>query len=74
MQHRKGIRVETCVLSSALVVKLLVILLGIIPRSSVTIARNRVISSLLVIPLLVPLVLLHCLLPRWLFLFLLMQP
>ena len=48
MQHRGDIRVDTCVLSSALVVKLLAILLGIVPRSSVTTARNRVISSLLV--------------------------
>ncbi|KAJ0094210.1 hypothetical protein Patl1_16593 [Pistacia atlantica] len=77
--HRGGIRVEICVLSSALVVKLLVILLGIVPRSSITTARNRVISSLLVpfdlkgsrvlliMPPLAPLVLLHCLLPRRLF-------
>ena len=76
------IRVETCVLSSALVVKILVTLFGIVPRSSVTTARNKVISSLLVLfnlkgsrvllimPPPVPLVLLHCLLPRRLFLFL----
>ena len=61
-------------------------LLGIVPRSSVTTARNMVISSLLVpfalkgsrvpliMPPLLPLVLLHCLLPRRLFLFLLLQP
>jgi len=60
------------VLSSALVVKLLVILLGIVLRSSVTTVRNKVISSLLIplnlnesrllliMPSLVPLVLLHC--------------
>ena len=59
-------------LSSALVVKLLVILLGIVLRSSVTTVRNKVISSLLIplnlnesrllliMPSLVPLVLLHC--------------
>ncbi|KAG6776753.1 hypothetical protein POTOM_016541 [Populus tomentosa] len=47
-EHKGGIRVETCVLSSALVVKLLVILLGIVLRSSVTTVRNKVISSLLV--------------------------
>ena len=41
-----GRHTEICVLSSALVVKLLGILLGIVLRSSVTIARNRVISSL----------------------------
>ncbi|KAL6332044.1 hypothetical protein AAG906_020403 [Vitis piasezkii] len=34
--HRGGIRVETCVLSSALVIKILVTLLGIVPRSSGT--------------------------------------
>jgi hypothetical protein len=72
MQYRGGIRVETYVLSSALVVKLLVILLGIVLKSSVTTTRNKVISSLLVpfnlnrskvlliMPPLVPLVLLHC--------------
>ena len=86
MQHRGDIRVETCVLSSALVVKLLAIFLRIVTRSSVTTARNRVISSLLVLfalkgsrvllimPPLLPLILLHCLLPRLLFLFLLLQP
>ena len=80
------IRVETCVLSSALIVKLLAILLEILPRSSITTTRNRVISSLLVpfalkgsrvlliMPPLLPIVLLHCLLPRRLFLFLLPQP
>ena len=84
MQHRDGIRVEICMLSSALVVKILVTLLGIVPRSSVTTARNKVISSLLVLfdlkgsrvllimPPSVPLVLLHYLLPLWLFLFLLL--
>ena len=85
MQHRDGIRVEICMLSSALVVKILVTLLGIVPRSSVTTARNKVISSLLVLfdlkgsrvllimPPSVPLVLLNCLLPRRLFIFLLLQ-
>ena len=34
MQHKGEIRVKACVLSSALVVKILVILLGIVPRSS----------------------------------------
>ena len=70
----------------SLVVKLLAILLGIVTRSSVTTARNRVISSLLVLfalkgsrvllimPPLLPLGLLHCLLPRLLFLFLLLEP
>jgi hypothetical protein len=60
------------VLPSALVVKLLVILLGIVLRSSVTTVRNKVISSLfipfdlnesrllLIMPSLVLLVLLHC--------------
>ena len=48
MQHKGDILVETCVLSSALVVKLLAILLGIVLRSSVTTTRNKVISSLLV--------------------------
>ena len=86
MYHRGDKRVATCVLFSALVVKLLTILLRIVPRSSVTTARNMVISSLLVpfalkgsrvpliMPPLPPLVLLHCLLPRRLFLFLLLQP
>ena len=76
MQHRGGIRVETCMLFSALVVKFLVILLRIVLRGSVTTARNKVISSLLVpfdlngskvlliMPPLVTLVLLHCLLPH----------
>ena len=48
MQHKGRIRVEICWLSNALVVKILVTLLGIVPRSFVTTARNRVISSLLV--------------------------
>jgi hypothetical protein len=80
MQHKGEIRVEICILSNALVVKLLVILLGIALRSSATITRNMVISSLfvpfdlkgsrelLIMPSLVPLVLLHCMLPRLLFL------
>ena len=86
MQHRGGIRVVICVFSNALVVKILVTLFWIVPRSSITTARNKVISSLfipfslkgsrvlLIRPPLVPLALLHCLLPLQLFLFLLLQP
>jgi hypothetical protein len=85
MQHRGEIKVEICMLSNVLVVKVLVILLGIALRNSATTVRNMVISSLLVpfdlkgnkelliMPPLVPLVLLHCLLPHLLFLFLLLQ-
>jgi hypothetical protein len=85
-QHKGGIRVETYVLSNDLVVKLLVILLGIVLRSFIITTRNRVISSLsvsfdlngsmvlFIMPSLVPLILLHCLLSRQLFLFLLLRP
>ncbi|KAL6333165.1 hypothetical protein AAG906_028348 [Vitis piasezkii] len=39
--HRGGIRVETCVLSSALVVKILVTLFGIVPRTRLVALGNK---------------------------------